>query len=189
MYMHTPAWESVRLWWGLAQKAEMTRQCLERCFQKDTVKKLWMLYRFNLQILVSYTCVANHHRSIILWSPIQFRVSRAPEPRSLILTQATATAKPAYLHPLKSVGVSVYFYVCVSMCAVKVLQTKLNTSAAGSCESMWSQFRVRGREDAEKNAGDPGLNTFSNPFIDSTQVIVDHKQRHIWDVTMNWSLI
>lgn len=41
----------------------------------------------------------------------------APEPSSLILTQATTTTKPAYLHPLKSVGVSVYFYVYVCMCA------------------------------------------------------------------------
>lgn len=76
--------KSVVMWFSLTctctcqRKAGMTRQCLERCFQKDTVKKLWMLYRFNLQIWVSYTCVANHHRSIILWSPIQFRVSRSP---------------------------------------------------------------------------------------------------------------
>lgn len=77
-------------------------------------------------------------------------MSRSPRAPSLILTQATATAKPAYLHPLKSAGVPVYFYVYVLL---QTLHAKLNTLAAVSCESVLSQFMARGREKAEKLAG------------------------------------
>lgn len=134
----------------------MTRECLERCFQEDTVKKQWLLYRFNLQIQVSYTCVANHHRSIILWSPIQFRVSRSPR-------ASQPYPNPGHSHHKASLPSSpeVCGCVCVLSCVgVYVcwgrLQTKLNTLAAGSCESVLSQFRGRGGEEAEKNGGNPG---------------------------------
>lgn len=133
LYMHTPAWESVRLWRGIAKKAEMTRQCLERCFQKETVKKLWMLYRFNLQIQVSYTCVANHHRSIILWSPIQFRVSRSPRAPQPYPNPGHSHHKACLPSSPEVCGcVCVLLCVCVYVCWGR-LQTKLNTLAAGSC--------------------------------------------------------
>lgn len=114
MYMHTPAWESARLWWDLAKKPEMTRERLERCFQKDTVKKLWLLYRFNKYLTPVWLTTIDPsfcgaQSNLECWG--------APEPQSLILTQATATVKPAYLHLLKSAGVSVYFYVYVCTCA------------------------------------------------------------------------
>lgn len=68
---------------SLGKRKVVTRHSrwgLKRCFQKETVKNRRLLYRFNKG---SYTCVANHHRSIILWSPIQFRElrsRRAPQP-------------------------------------------------------------------------------------------------------------
>lgn len=77
-------------------------------------------------------------------------MSSSPRAPSLILTQATATAKPAYLHPLKSAGVSVYLDVYVLL---QRLHTKLNTLAAGSCESVLSQFMLRGTQEADKNEG------------------------------------
>lgn len=100
--------------WELAKKPEMTRQRLERCFQKDTVKKLWLLYRFNKYLTPVWLTTIDPsfcgaQSNLECWG--------APEPQSLILTQATATVKPAYLHLLKSAGVSVYFYVCVCTCA------------------------------------------------------------------------
>lgn len=105
------------------------RQCLKRYFQRETVKKLWLLYRFNKDLTPVWLTTIDPsfcgaRSNLESWG--------AAEPHSLILTQATATAKPAYLHPLKSAGVSVccYRYVCVCL---QRLQTKPNTFAAGSC--------------------------------------------------------
>lgn len=145
--------------WGFDQSLQrrLKWQCLERCFQKDTVKKLWMLYRFNLQIQVSYTCVANHHRSIILWSPIQFRVSRsprAPQPYPNPDHSHHKACLPSSPEVCRCVCVllCVHVYVCRGR-----LQTKLNTLAAGSCESVLSQSRGKGRgvEKAWGNASEP----------------------------------
>ncbi|MEQ2289490.1 hypothetical protein AMECASPLE_033513 [Ameca splendens] len=85
---------------------------LRRCFQRETVKT----YGFFIDSIKDLTPVWPTTNDLsFCGARSNLESSGTAEPHSLILNQATASAKPAYLHPRKSAGVSVCPYGCMCL--------------------------------------------------------------------------